>query len=90
MARQQQRQGRRQAQTQYGPESQEIGGFWPAAACALTKGVMPLAGRMPGRAIAWRSWPGGLSATVWQAWQAEQFSQPGPVDAPWLSRALLS
>lgn len=32
---------RRQVQTQYGPEVQEMGGFWPSAASALANWAAP-------------------------------------------------
>lgn len=70
-----------QAQAQFGPGSQEIGGFWPAAASALAKGARLPARCGPVGAVAGCCRPDGESATLWQAWQAEQFSQP---ESAWL------
>ena len=57
----------RQVQTQYGPEYQEIGGFWPGAASALAKCAAWAGNSMRGPNAGLAFTQAGISATLWQA-----------------------
>lgn len=64
-----------QVQTQLGPGSQEMGGFWPSADTALANWAAGEGGSAGETVIDAVLGASDESATVWQAWQAAQDSQ---------------